>query len=103
MQVPEPFDLDLVVRSHGWYDLAPWSWDAGRRILARPLVISGGAVVRVEAAERGGPGGGLAVRVSAGGRVTAAMAGEARAQLGAALSLGEDLAPFWRRIEELEP
>ncbi len=103
MQVPQPFDLDLVVRSHGWYDLAPWSWDQERRILARPLVISRGRTLRVEAAERGGPGGGLALRVTAEGRVTAADAAEARAQLGAALALAEDLAPFWRRIRELEP
>src|SRR6266545_2400997 len=24
MRVPEPFDLALTVRSHGWYDLAPF-------------------------------------------------------------------------------
>jgi len=103
MQVPEPFDLDLVVRSHGWYDLAPWSWDPERRILARPLVISDGRAIRIEAAERAGPGGGLAIRLAASGRVNAAMAAEARAQLRAALSLDEDLAPFWQRIVELEP
>jgi 3-methyladenine DNA glycosylase/8-oxoguanine DNA glycosylase len=28
------FDLDLVVRSHGWYDLPPFSWDAGTGRLA---------------------------------------------------------------------
>ncbi len=27
----EPLDLDLVVRSHGWYDLPPFEWDAERR------------------------------------------------------------------------
>ena len=48
MQVPEPFDLDLVVRSHGWYDLPPWSWDPDRRVLARPLLLPGGEVVRAE-------------------------------------------------------
>jgi 3-methyladenine DNA glycosylase/8-oxoguanine DNA glycosylase len=28
MHVPPPFDLDLVVRSHGWYDLPPFEWDS---------------------------------------------------------------------------
>ena len=28
VEIPVPrFDLDLVVRSHGWYDLPPFSWD----------------------------------------------------------------------------
>ncbi|KAA0254762.1 Fe-S cluster assembly protein HesB [Acidobacteria bacterium ACD] len=29
-----PFDLDLVVRSHGWYDLPPFEWDAASRSLS---------------------------------------------------------------------
>ena len=30
MKTPEPFDLALTVRSHGFYDLAPWRWDEAR-------------------------------------------------------------------------
>ena len=26
--VPETFALDKVARSHGWYDLPPFAWDA---------------------------------------------------------------------------
>ena len=26
---PLPFDLDAVVRTHGWVELAPWRWDDG--------------------------------------------------------------------------
>jgi len=103
MRVPSPFDLDLVVRSHGWYDLAPWSWDGERRVLMRPLLLPGGQVVRAELAERAEPGGGLAMRLAAEGRVSERGAEEARRQLRVALSLDEDLGPFWRRVEELMP
>lgn len=103
MRVPSPFDLERVVRSHGWYDLAPWKWDAERRVLARPLLLGDGEVVRAEVAERAEAGGGLALRVAAGGRLGARAAEEVRRQLRTALSLDEDLEPFWRRIGELMP
>ena len=45
MRIPEPFDLELTVRSHGWYDLPPWRWDAARGVLGRPLVLGTGRVV----------------------------------------------------------
>lgn len=91
MRVPDPFDLDLTVRSHGWYDLAPWQYDAERRVLARPLRLSTGRVVRGEVAE--GPGG-LLVRVLATGRPGVAEAAEARAQLRECLALDDDLSGF---------
>jgi len=103
VQVPKPFDLELAVRSHGWYDLAPWRWDAERRVISRPLALAGGQVALVEAAERAEPGGGLAVRVTARGRLAAAAAEEARRALRTALGLDEDLGPFWDRIRGLEP
>ncbi len=99
MLVPDPFDLDLTVRSHGWYDLAPWKYDAVRRVLARPLRLSTGRVVGAEVAE--GPGG-LLVRVLATGRPTAAEAREAQAQVRAALGLDEDLGPFQALASALE-
>jgi N-glycosylase/DNA lyase len=91
MRVPARFDLDLTVRSHGWYDLTPWSYDRARRVLSRPLRRGGGGVVRVEVAE--GPGG-LLFRALAVGRPSAAEAGEARALLRTCLALDDDLAPF---------
>lgn len=103
MQVPRPFDLELVVRSHGWYDLSPWGWDAERRVISRPFQLSRGRVVLVEAAERAEPEGGLALRMTAEGTLSAAEADETRAALRAALALDEDLTPFWRRIAELRP
>ncbi len=103
MKTPVPFDLDLTVRSHGFYDLAPWSWDPERRVLARPLLLRPGRAVHAEVAERGGPGGGLAVRLTAEGRLSADESAEARRQLAAALGLDEDLEPFYARVRSLAP
>jgi len=91
MRVPDPFDLDLTVRSHGWYDLAPWRYDAARLVLARPLLLSTGRVVEAELVE--GPGG-LLLRLLAAGRPSPAEAREAQAQLATCLSLHDDLGPF---------
>jgi N-glycosylase/DNA lyase len=99
MDVPEPFDLGLTVRSHGWYDLAPWSWDEERGVLSRPVTLAGGriAVAEVARAERG-----LAFRALAKGRLGAAEAREARGALATCLALDEDLGPFRARAAALE-
>jgi 3-methyladenine DNA glycosylase/8-oxoguanine DNA glycosylase len=99
MRVQEPFDLGLTVRSHGWYDLAPWRWDEERAVLSRPVALATGrvALAEVARAERG-----LAFRAVAKGRLTAAEAREARDALATCLSLDEDLAPFRARAETLE-
>ena len=99
MRVPQPFDLALVVQSHGWYDLAPWSWDATRRLLARPLRLSSGRVVQAELVE--GPGG-LILRALAAGRTSAAESAEIRTQLATCLALQEDLTPFRELATALE-
>jgi 3-methyladenine DNA glycosylase/8-oxoguanine DNA glycosylase len=100
MRVPEPFDLDLVVRSHGWYDLPPWTYDPERRLLARPLRLASGRTVVAEVAP-GERAGWLAVRLVAAGRLRAADAADARAQLATCLALDQDLAPFHARAAEL--
>ncbi|WP_242396339.1 DNA-3-methyladenine glycosylase family protein [Anaeromyxobacter oryzisoli] len=89
--VPEPFDLALVVRSHGWYDLPPWRWDPARQVLGRPLRLGSGRLVDAEVApaERG-----LAFHAFADGGLSAAESREARAGLGICLALDEDLEPF---------
>ncbi len=102
MKTPEPFDLALTVRSHGWYDLAPWRWDEARGMLSRPVELSSGRVAVVEVvsgaracprtsfAPRSGAGeGGLAFRALARGRLGAAEAREARAALETCLSLDD--------------
>jgi N-glycosylase/DNA lyase len=97
VKVPVPFDLDLVVRSHGWYDLPPWTYDVPARRLRRPLRLAGGHAVLAEVAPA--RPGSLALRVTAEGRVAAA--GEIRAQLAHCLSLDQDLAPFHARISSV--
>jgi N-glycosylase/DNA lyase len=97
LRPPAPFDLDLTARSHGFYTLAPWVYDAGRRILGRALTLSSGrtAFARVE-------GDALALAVAAAGRISAGERREVEAQLRRCLGLDEDLAPFYARIRELE-
>lgn len=102
MQVPEPFDLDLTVRSHGFYALDPWRYDEAHRVLGRPLRLASGRVAYAEVAERG-PGLGLAVRLAAAGRLGSAEGAEARAQLRVALGLDEDLGPFYALVRRLSP
>jgi N-glycosylase/DNA lyase len=46
-----PFDFDLVVRSHGWWDLPPFVYDAPARKLSFRFLASG-EPVRVTVAER---------------------------------------------------
>jgi N-glycosylase/DNA lyase len=101
MITPRPFDLDLVVRSHGFYDLEPWGYVRERRLLSRPLRLASGRCVLVEVAPSEEPGAGLAVRVTARGRVGAREAEEVRATLRACLSLDDDLGPFHARVEEV--
>lgn len=102
MLTPLPFDLDLTVRSHGFYDLAPWSYRPGGGPLARPLLLASGRAVAVQIAARGGAAGGLALKIVAEGRLSGAEAREARAQVRTCLSLDEDLSPFHARLRELE-
>jgi len=103
VQVPEPFDLDLTARSHGFYALDPWRYDEARRVLGRPLRLAAGRVVYAEVAAREGPGRGLVVRVTAAGRLGAAEGAEARAQIRSALGLDEDLGPFYALVRRLSP
>jgi len=100
VQVPEPFDLVLTVRSHGWYDLPPWRWDEERRLLGRPLRLERGRTVHAEVAAAAD--GALSFRTTAEGRIEASERREARAQLARCLALDEDLAPFRARALELE-
>jgi 3-methyladenine DNA glycosylase/8-oxoguanine DNA glycosylase len=99
VRVPEPFDLDLTVRSHGWYDLPPWRYDPARRVLARPLLLPGGRAVYAEVAAGQG---GLAFRALAEGRLGPAEARAAREAMRTCLSLDEDLSGFYAQAAALE-
>ncbi len=106
MKTPSPFDLDLTVRSHGWYDLSPWRYDPDGRVLGRPVRVSLGApgkvAVYVEASQPGGPAGALSFRVEGAGASPRAVRTQAQAALRGCLRLDEDLAPFYRLLGELE-
>jgi N-glycosylase/DNA lyase len=41
VSVSPRFDLDLVVRSHGWYDLPPFSWDEEKKRLSLVALVGG--------------------------------------------------------------
>jgi N-glycosylase/DNA lyase len=99
VQAPSPFDLDLTARSHGFYDLPPWSYDTERRVLSRPVRVVSGVVV-FEVAPGAAPGD-LALRVAARGRLSGRDAEQARAVVRTCLALDEDLEPFYERIREL--
>jgi len=101
VNAPPGFDLALVVRSHGFYDLAPWSWDDERRVLSRPLALSTGRAVTAEVAQPE-PAGPLAFRMLASGRPAAAEAGEARGTLATCLALDHDLGEFQSLVRAVE-
>jgi N-glycosylase/DNA lyase len=76
-------DLDLVARSHGWYDLPPFAWDEGKGRLSF-VFLDRGSPVRVLLASRNG---GVAVS-------SPAPASVVRPVVARVLDLGSDLAPF---------
>ena len=85
LKIPAPgLDLDLVVRSHGWYDLPPFAWDEGARKL-KFVFLDGGVPVSVAVRECGG---GVEVRVPAATRAAV------RRAVRRVLDLDADLAPF---------
>jgi N-glycosylase/DNA lyase len=100
VQVPIPFDLDLVVRSHGWYDLAPWRYEQERRLLGRPFLV-GERAAWVEVAPDREKATGLAIRIEGEGRWAASALRQAKEAMRGCLELDLDLAPFYRRIEEV--
>jgi N-glycosylase/DNA lyase len=79
------------VRSHGWYDLAPFTWDEGARCLSF-VFLDGRKPVRVEVVETGkAPGGERLLRISSSPRAPEAVV---RATVHRVLDLGAGLGPF---------
>lgn len=76
-------DLDLVARSHGWYDLPPFAWDEARRRLSF-VFLHDGAAVPVSLAPRDG---GVVASSPAPRRAVAPVVARV-------LDLSTDLAPF---------
>jgi N-glycosylase/DNA lyase len=77
-------DLDLVARSHGWYDLSPFVWDEAKRRLSFVFLRDGAPVSVLLAARRTG---GVAVS-------SPAPASAVRPVVTRVLDLSADLSPF---------
>jgi N-glycosylase/DNA lyase len=86
LRPPPGFDLSTTARSHGWYDLPPFSFDGDATVLRRVLDVDG----RAADAQIAIAGGALKIRVS-----PELPAAAVKAQVRAMLRLDEDLTPFY--------
>jgi 3-methyladenine DNA glycosylase/8-oxoguanine DNA glycosylase len=86
----QPFDLSAVVGSHGWVQLAPFSWDEIGLGLRRVERLTSGQVV--EAVMTPAPGG---VRVKVAAKVAEAEKEELGAKVSSMLALDQDLTTFY--------
>ena len=53
LEAPHAISVEQTVRSHGWYLLAPWSWDDAKKALSRPERMPSGSPAEVEATRHG--------------------------------------------------
>jgi N-glycosylase/DNA lyase len=88
LAAPDGFSLERVARSHGWYDLPPFAWDAARGEL-RAVARAGGRAHDVAIVQKGAA---LAVTTSA---TRAADERALRDIVASMLRLDEDLAPLY--------
>jgi len=95
LSAPALFDLALVVRSHGWFDLAPNRWDPDRGVLSTVLTAQNAAWDADVRAD----GGGIVARLHGRGPCAAART-LARRALARMLDLRADLTAFWSLCEE---
>lgn len=86
LRPPPGFDLATTARSHGWFDLPPFSFDAEAGVLHRVLVVDG----RAHDAEIRAGSDALRVRVTPDAKAAAV-----KAQVRAMLRLDEDLSSFY--------
>jgi len=93
LRIPGRIDLDLVVRSHGWYDLLPFAYDDEKRELTYRAEVDG-RPCRVTVRETSE---GLSVSSSGG-----APAPAVRASVRRVLDLGAELTAFHARCAEAE-
>src|SRR5579884_3656178 len=90
LAVPADFGFDATVRSHGWFDLAPFVYDAARELRFGLEVAPGRAVgVALASADPLAPGAPLRVRVEG-----AAPRAAVEAAVRAMLQLDRDLTPL---------
>jgi N-glycosylase/DNA lyase len=90
---PPDFQLATTARSHGWYDLPPFAWDAEAARL-RCVLVADGRAHDVELAQSAR---GIEVSAAPGG---AAAHAELKRQVRAMLRLDEDLAPLYALLAD---
>lgn len=99
LRVPQPFELDVVLRGHGWVALAPHSYDRTRARLSTTIDLSTvgarGPVVDIEL--RQSKPAALDVQVHARAPLERTMLARLRGALITSLSLELELEPFWAR------
>jgi 3-methyladenine DNA glycosylase/8-oxoguanine DNA glycosylase len=92
-----PFQFLSVVRSHGWYQLAPNAWDEAAGVLTTVTRLNSGRVLPLAIA---GEADGLSV--SAPGRLSKGERAELAAQMDWMFNLGADFSAFYA-LAEAEP
>ena len=102
LRTPTPFELDVVLRGHGWVALAPHGYDRAAGVLTTTLDLASLPGQRktapvVAIAVRQLPDSRLDVRVSARRALARAALEQVRAALITSLSIDRELERFWRR------
>jgi 3-methyladenine DNA glycosylase/8-oxoguanine DNA glycosylase len=91
LTTPQPYELPLGIRGHGWYALAPNRFDEGAATFHTVLLVGGDALdATVTQAAKGR----LGLELTAHRRITAATATRAASQIRHMLRLDDDLAAF---------
>jgi 3-methyladenine DNA glycosylase/8-oxoguanine DNA glycosylase len=95
-----PFDFGAVIDSHGWVQLAPFSWDADSGVLSRPEHVEGGVVeVRLRGSAIDEQPAWVHVEVMHAGDLTEAELESVRERVSRSLSLNRDLSEFHRMCQ----
>jgi len=97
LRVPEPFSLPLVLTGHGWYGLAPFEWDAAKRVFSTPLELRSGKVVDTALWQTKT---GLSIKVDADPELERRDLDEVKDSYRRMLRLDLDLEPFWSLCRE---
>lgn len=88
----QPFNFDSVVKSHGWFQLAPFEYDEHAQTFRTPLGLTSGRTIELRVTRLDG---GIQVET---GSLTAAEKNEVKGRLGWMFSLDEDLTSFYDAI-----
>jgi 3-methyladenine DNA glycosylase/8-oxoguanine DNA glycosylase len=107
LSVPDPFELDVVLRGHGWVGLAPHRYEReqGRLHTVIDLAALGlarGPVVDVELRAGSAAAGGLIAKLRARRGLERRELEQVRQALTTSLALDIDLVEFWAQCEPIE-